>query len=278
MSSFIVTRKQLTAILVLCLIAFCAFAPFVSADDTSGFSFGMEGRDDSILDGAHLAKLNSNAKEQFDATQSIAEILRKFGLSKFEHKFIHLFDEADNLFRHLNHAHHFEVVLRVLRAFKQAWIRAMKEEQEVRSKSNSNGIMDVAAMKELVEKVEDHFHRILSSDQEVIESQILPFLAQVHLVFDMIVQGYDQLLQAIPVPISWSFFFMTLPLVERMPTDILEHAMFQELLSAPSKLKEMLHDLLKNLLDGTQGPYVRMGLDLLASLDYSKIQEKFDDL
>jgi len=263
MSSPLFSSKQLTSFLLLCMILCSSLVSFSQADKQPQTD--------------ELERVKSKIEKKFDSSQTIGSILRKFGLSNFEHSFLRVFDQADNLFRNLNHDQHFQVINRILDAFKIAWLHAMDQYQQ--SSDTPSGSIDADAMNDFVKVVEEQFHRILSNDKEVRESELAPFLAQVHHVFDMVTSAYEQILELeLPIQLSWSLFFMVKPLIERIPTDLFERAMFQELLEMPSLLKERLHDLLENLLSGDQAHFIRLILTFLSNLDYSMLQDKFNEL
>lgn len=202
------------------------------------------------------------------------QFLERHGLglvAKQLSKFITLFDTSTHLFSKLNDDEQFNVLNRVLNTFLKSYVLTVQDLSNSKD-ALVGGEISFSAMKDFIVRQESHFNGMLKSDPKILQSEWSQFLVHTHVLFDSFKDIYQSSLDN-GLPLRWWMLKMTGPLVDSVPTNLLDRSTFASLLSAPAELQHNIHQMLESVLTSQYGPMIKMAAQFASTYMYDRRDE-----
>jgi hypothetical protein len=200
------------------------------------------------------------------------QILDHFGLGNAVPYFTDMLDHADQMFRYATRDQHFTMVNRVLEALKQSF---MKTVDLVRKAPQPlPPVIDADMMDQVLDVMKQHFHDLLQKDPQVDLTQIEGFFrTYADAFFSSLKTGYRNLF-GMGISLTWTIVYMVTPFAERLDTNVIDRAMFSEVLDAPEHLKTFLYDALSQIMTSDYAHFVQMAATFLSTIDLNKLMRE----
>jgi len=208
----------------------------------------------------------------FDRThgEGVKQFLDRVGLNMILpliYDFIEPFERTVRLFHELDGEKHFDILNRVIEAFKQSFIRAVEEVENARDAPS--GTLSAEMMSIFMKRMDSIMEAMINRDAQISDSEWILFLGMIHHVFEGFVEAYRQMTDY-GIELPWSLLSIVKTLVTPLPTNIFDRSMFGDWLRYPKVLKETLFNIIEEVMTGDQAHFIKM----IATFVSSKFGEK----
>jgi len=213
----------------------------------------------------------------YEESLSTNEFLHKHSLSMVAAKvswLVSMVDDAIDMTTRINADEHFEMLNRVIDAFRKSFVMTVNEFSA--SQGVPSGPFSLEIMKHFFDRQETHLKELIKKDTKISQSEFAQFLGKLHLVFDKLKDAYGIALEN-HVSINLFVLSFAAPFIDKIPSGILPRSMFSELLDLPSMVRNMVHETLEGPLTSDYAPMLKMVLNLAANYDWSSLTNQFHE-
>jgi len=160
-----------------------------------------------------------------------------------------LVDTVETGFHKASEGQHATDINIILTHFRDNWSRAINKMKSVK-KANSE--VDIKSFAEFMNTYQDLLDQSIRSDGRLLNSDVVPFLGQLHVFFVAVEAAYSNLFQALkgfglPIKIDWNIFSLTNHVVANISDEVVDIGLIKELVRTPGALFNDMAQLLDNV-------------------------------